>query len=101
MRALLAAGLQQQFGDGRVVGHDGDVEWRQTLAVGRVQVQLLGRELVEENLHSVQVLLLHGLQETLAALHGLQTQSHDLNMMPSLAFKHRTTWNWSSLVKTC
>lgn len=38
---LLAAGLQQQFGDGRVVGHDGDVERRQALTVGGVQVQLV------------------------------------------------------------
>lgn len=74
VRALLPASLQKQLGNGRVVGHDGDVKRRKALAVGRVQVQLVGRKLVEQDLHRVQVLLLHGLEETLAALHGL----HDI-----------------------
>lgn len=78
MWALLAACLQQQLGDGCVVGHDGNVKRRQTLTVRRIEVQLIGRELVEEDLHCVQVLLLHSLEETLTALHGLrEKQAHD------------------------
>lgn len=42
MWTLLSASLQQQLGDGYVVGHDGDVEWRQAPTVGCVQVQVLG-----------------------------------------------------------
>lgn len=77
VRALLAAGLEQQLGDGRVVGHDGDVERRQALAVGRVEVQLVGAELVEQDLHGVQVLLLHRLEDAVAALHRLRgKQAH-------------------------
>lgn len=75
MWTLLAAGLQQQLGDGRVVCHDGDVERREALAVGGVQVQLLGRELVQKDLHCVQVLLLHGLEDTVAALHRLEEET--------------------------
>ena len=69
--ALLAAGLQQELGDGGVVGHDGDVQGGQALAVGGVEVQLVGRVLVQQDLHSVQVLLLHRLQDAVAALHSL------------------------------
>lgn len=85
MWALLAACLQQQLGDGCVVGHDGNVKRRQTLTVRRIEVQLVGRELVEEDLHRVQVLLLHSLEETLAALHGLREKqkAHD-SKEPSL-----------------
>lgn len=72
MWTLFSTCLQQQFGNGCVVGHDGDVERRQALAVGCVQVKFLGRKLVEENLHSVQILLLHGFEDAVAALHGLK-----------------------------
>lgn len=39
---LLSTSLQQQLGDGYVVGHDGNVEWCQAPTVGCVQVQVLG-----------------------------------------------------------
>lgn len=42
VRTLLSTSLQQQFGDGYVVGHDGDVEWRQASTVKCVQIQVLG-----------------------------------------------------------
>lgn len=66
--ALLGPGAQQQLGHGHVVGHDGDVEGQQALAVGRVQVQLLQTVLGQQQLHQVQLLVLDGLKQRLVAL---------------------------------
>lgn len=68
VRALLGAGSQQQLGHGHVVGHDGDVEGQQALAVGGVEVQLLQTVLGQEQLHQVQLLVLHGLKQGFATL---------------------------------
>lgn len=68
VRALLGAGSQQQLGHGHVVGHDGDVEGQQALAVGGVEVQLLQTVLGQEQLHQVQLLVLDGLKQGFATL---------------------------------
>lgn len=68
MWALLCSCLQQGPGDGSVVGHDGNVQGQQPLAVGGVEVQLLGAVLLQQLLHPVQVLQLHGLEERSIAL---------------------------------
>lgn len=91
MRAFLPTSFQQQLRDGHVVGHDGDVKWRQTLAVGSVQVQLLSWELVEQDLHSVQVLLLHRLKDAFTDLRRLKqeirlikmSQNQDVVLVPA------------------
>ena len=65
---LLGAGSQKQLGHGHVVGHDGDVEGQEALAVGRVEVQLLQAVLGEKQLHQVQLLVLHCFKQGFTAL---------------------------------
>lgn len=66
--ALLRTGAQQQRGHGHVVGHDGDVERQEALAVWRVVVQLFQAVLGQEQLHQVQLLVLHRLEQRLVTL---------------------------------
>lgn len=63
MRALLGSSSQQQLCHGYVVGHDGNVEGQQALAVGGVDVQLLQTVLGQEQLHQVQLLVLNSLKQ--------------------------------------
>lgn len=68
VRALLGTGPQEQLGHGHVVGHDGDVEGQQALAVGGVEVQLLQTVLGKEQLHQVQLLVLDSLEQGFVTL---------------------------------
>lgn len=68
VRALLGTSSQQQLCHGHVVGHDGDVEGQQALAVGGVEVQLLQTVLGQEQLHQVQLLVLDSLKQGFVTL---------------------------------
>lgn len=65
---LFGPGSQQKFGHGHVVGHDGDVERQQSFTVGGIYVQLLQTEGVQQRLHDVQLLMLHGFKQSFVSL---------------------------------
>lgn len=78
--AFLGTGSQQKLGHGHVIGHDGDIERQEALAVWSVEVQLLQTVLGKQQLNQVQLLVLHRLKQSFVTLELLHKEdfNHDV-----------------------
>lgn len=75
--ALLGPSSEKQLGHGDIVGHDGDVQGKETFTVRGVEVKLFQTVLGQKQLDQVQLLVLHRLKQRLITLELLWKDKAD------------------------
>lgn len=75
--ALLGPSSEKQLGHGDIVGHDGDVQGKETFTVRGVEVKLFQTVLGQKQLNQVQLLVLHRLKQRFTTLELLWKDKAD------------------------